>query len=78
MWYYNNIISIYNVLLHQISVNLENFRFWDNYQKNYDEQKFGKINFKTVISTWKCNSVPSFSQFGELESLGPNLPQKTL
>ena len=51
MWYYNNIISIYNVLLHQISVNLENFRFWDNYLKNYDEQKFGKINFKTAIST---------------------------
>ena len=39
------------ILLYQISVNLENFTFWDYIcPKNMDDKKFEKINIKIEIS----------------------------
>ena len=38
-----------------------------------NEKDFEKINIKTEISTWPCTSVPSVSQFEELQILRPNL-----
>ena len=32
---------------------------------------------KTVINIYQCTTpVPNFSQFGEIQILGPNLPKK--
>ena len=51
-----------HIRLHQISVNLENFRFWDQIcPKNMNENNFEKINIKTVLSIWQCFPVPNFS-----------------
>ena len=40
------------------------------------EKNSEKINFKIVISIYQCTHAPNFSHFGELQILGPNLPQK--
>ena len=44
--------------------------------KNMKEKNSEKINFKIVISIYQCTHAPNFSHFGELQILGPNLPQK--
>ena len=46
------VLVIYsNVPQYQISVNLENFRFWDQIcLKKYEWQNFEKINIKIIIS----------------------------
>ena len=37
--------------LYQISVNMENFRFWDQiFPKNMNDKNFEKINIKIEIS----------------------------
>ena len=41
-----------------------------------EEKNSEKINFKIVISIYQCTRPPNFSHFGELQILGPNLPQK--
>ena len=42
-----------NLPLYQISVNLKNFRFWDQIcPKNMNEKNFEKINVKVEISIW--------------------------
>ena len=44
------IISNSNIPLYQISVNLENFRFWDQIcQKNMNDTNFKKVNIKVEI-----------------------------
>ena len=40
------------------------------------DKSFEKINIKIVISIYESTSVPNFSQFEELQILGPNLPKK--
>ena len=40
-----------------------------------NEKDFKKINIKIEISTWPSTSVQNFSQFEELQILGPNLSQ---
>ena len=35
-----------------------------------------KINIKIQISIQQSTSVPNFSQFAELQILGPNLPKR--
>ena len=40
-----------------------------------NEKDFEKINIKIEISTWPSTSVQNFSQFEELQILGPNLSQ---
>ena len=46
------VLIIYsNVPQYQISVNLENFRFWDQIcQKNINDKNFEKINIKIITS----------------------------
>ena len=57
-----------NLPLYQVSVNLKNFRFWDQLcPNNMKENNFEKINIKVVISIWQFTPVPNFSQFGELQ-----------
>ena len=44
------IISNSNIPLYQISVNLEDFRFWDQIcQKNMNDKNFRKVNIKVEI-----------------------------
>ena len=45
-------------------------------KENVNEKNFEKINIKIEISISLSTSVPNFSQFEELQILGPNLPQK--
>ena len=40
---------------------------------NYNN--FEKINIKIETSIQQCTAVPSFSQFDELQFLGPKLPK---
>ena len=48
--------------MYQISVNLENFRFWDQISpKNVNDKHFEKINVKIVISINQNIPVPNFS-----------------
>ena len=70
-------ISIYNVPLYQISLNLENFWFCGTKfsQRKYEWQNFEKINIKIEITILLSTSVPNFSQFEELQILRPNLTQ---
>ena len=43
-------ISNSNIPLYQISVNLEDFRFWDQIcQKNMNDKNFRKVNIKVEI-----------------------------
>ena len=44
-------------------------------QKKINHKDFEKTNVKIVVSIEQCTPVPNFSQFGELEFLGPNLPK---
>ena len=45
-------------------------------KENVNEKFFEKINIKIEISISLSTSAPNFSQFEELQILGPNLPQK--
>ena len=45
-------------------------------KENMNDKNFEKINIKIEISISLSTSVPNFSQFEELQILGPNLPQK--
>ena len=45
-------------------------------KENVNEKNFEKINIKIEISISLSTSVPNFSQFEELQILGPNLPKK--
>ena len=45
-------------------------------QKNMNDKNLRKINIKSEIKIQQCTSVPTFSQFGVLRFLGPNLPKK--
>ena len=64
---------------HQVLVNLENFRFWDQIcPKDMSEKKIKKIIIKFEIRIKQCMYVPDFSQFGELQFLRLNFLQKTL
>ena len=38
-------------------------------------QNFEKLNVNIIISMQKCAPVPNFNQFGELQTLRPNLPK---
>ena len=40
-----------------------------------NEKEFGKVNIKMERSTWPSTFVRNFSQFEELQILGPNLSQ---
>ena len=40
------------------------------------DKNFGKVNITIVINIYQCSPVSNFSQFGELQFLGPNLPNK--
>ena len=40
------------------------------------DKKFEKINIKTVINIQQCTPLPNFSQFEEIQIMGPNLPKK--
>ena len=64
-----------NMPLYQISVNLENIRFWDQIcPKKYDKN-FERINIKIVISIQQFTLVRNFSHLVELQIIGPNLPE---
>ena len=41
-----------------------------------NEKNFKKINIKTVISIKQCTPLQNFSQFEEIQIMGPNLPKK--
>ena len=41
-----------------------------------NEKNFEKINIKIKICIQQSTSVPNFSQFEELQILGPNMPLK--
>ena len=41
------------------------------------EKKIKEIKIKFEIRIKQCMYVPDFSQFGELQFLRPNFPQKT-
>ena len=72
-------IACSNVPLYKISVNLENFKFWDQiYSEKYDWKIFKKIKIKIVISIQQCNPVRISTHFVELQIMGPNLPKKWL
>ena len=43
-----------------------------------NNKNFEKINIKFEIRIKQCTPVTYFSQFGDLQFLGPNLPKKTL
>ena len=45
-------------------------------KENVNEKIFEEINIKIEISISLSTSAPNFSQFEELQILGPNLPQK--
>ena len=45
-------------------------------KENMNDKNFEKINIKIEISISLSTSVPNFSQFEELQILGPNLPKK--
>ena len=45
-------------------------------KENVNEKFFEEINIKIEISISLSTSAPNFSQFEELQILGPNLPQK--
>ena len=45
-------------------------------KENVNEKIFEKINIKIEISISLSTSAQNFSQFEELQILGPNLPQK--
>ena len=47
-------------------------------KKSINYKDFEKTNVKTVISIEQCTPVPYFSQFEELEFLGPKFVQNTL
>ena len=65
--------------MYQISVNLENFRFWDQIcPKNVSDKNFEKMNMKFEIRIQQCTPVLNFSQPGELQFLRLNLPKKDL
>ena len=65
------------IAMYRISVNLENLRFWNKiYQNNMNYKNFEKINIKIEISIKQSISVPNFSQFNELQYLGPKLPKE--
>ena len=42
------------------------------------KKKFKNINIKFETRKKQCMPVPNFSQIGELQFLGQNLPKKTL
>ena len=66
-----------NMPMYQISVNLENIRFWDQVcPKNMTDKDFEKINIKIVISIQQFTPVRNFSHFVELQITGPNLSKK--
>ena len=44
--------------------------------KNMNDKNSEKINIKIQISIQQSTSVPNFSQFAELQILGPNLPKR--
>ena len=44
--------------------------------KNMNDKNFEKINIKLKIRIKQCAPAPTFSQFGELQFLGPNFPKK--
>ena len=47
------------------------------FPQNYmNDKTFEKIKIKTEISIQQSTPVPNFSQFEELQILGPNLPKK--
>ena len=46
-------------------------------QKNVSDKNFGKINIKYEMRIEQCTSVSKFCQFGELQFLRPNFPQKS-
>ena len=41
-----------------------------------NDENFEKLNFKIEMSIYQSTSAPNFSQFEELQILGPNLPKK--
>ena len=45
-------------------------------KENMNDKNFEKINIKIEISISLSTSAQNFSQFEELQILGPNLPQK--
>ena len=45
-------------------------------QKNITDKNFEKINIKTVISIYQCTPLRNFSQFEEIQIMGPNMPKK--
>ena len=56
--------------MYKISVNLKNFRFWDQIShKNMSEKNVEKIKIKTEISIWLSISVPNSSQSEVLQIL---------
>ena len=68
-----------NLLLQQILVHLENFKFWDQIcLQNISDKNFGEINTKIVINIHQCTSQPNFSQFGEFKFLGLKFAKKAL
>ena len=44
--------------------------------KNVNNKNFGKINIKFEMRIWQCTPLLNFSQFGELQFLGTNLPKR--
>ena len=51
--------------------------FRTKFAQNYrNDKNFVKINVKFEIRIWQCMPVPNFSQFRELQFLGPHLPKK--
>ena len=44
--------------------------------KNTNDNNFEKVNIKFEIKIKQSTAVPNFSQFAELQFLGPNLPKK--
>ena len=51
--------------------------FGTKFGQNYVNDKiFEKLNIKIVISIQQCTSLSNFSQSGNLQFLGPDLPRK--
>ena len=68
-----------NVSLYQISVTLENFRFWDHLSpKNMTRILEKKKQLKIVIGIKQCSPLQDFSQFEELKIFRQYLPQKNM